>query len=55
MTVIPIPVVTELKPEDTYDAIFVVVRYTQIETVVGTLQANGTKKGNVQTPCGAYL
>ena len=43
MTVIPIPVVTELKPEDTYDAIFVVVRYTQIESMIGTLQANGTK------------
>ena len=43
MTVIPIPVVTELKPEDTYDAIFVVVRYTQIETMIGALQANGTK------------
>ena len=43
MTVIPIPVVTELKPEDSYDAIFVVVRYTQIESMIGTLQANGTK------------
>ena len=43
MTVIPIPVVTELKPEDTYDAIFVVVRYTQIESMIGALQANGTK------------
>lgn len=43
MTVIPIPVVTELKPEDTYDAIFVVVRYTQIESMIGVLQANGTK------------
>ena len=43
MTVIPIPVVTELKPEDTYDVIFVVVRYTQIESMIGALQANGTK------------
>ena len=43
MTVIPIPVVTGLRPEDTYDVIFVVVRYTQIETMIGTLQANGTK------------
>ena len=43
MTVIPIPVVTELKPEDSYDAIFVVVRYTQIESMIGALQANGTK------------
>lgn len=43
MTVIPIPVVTELKPEDAYDAIFVVVRYTQIETMIGALQANDTK------------
>ena len=38
-----IPVVSELKPEDRYDVIFVVVRYTQLETVAETLRANGTK------------
>ena len=43
MTVIPIPVVTKLKPEDSYDAIFVVVRYTQIESMIGALQVSGTK------------
>ena len=35
--------VTELKPEDTYDVIFVVVRYTQIDSILNTLRANGTK------------
>lgn len=38
-----VPVVTGLAPEDAYDVIFVVVRYTQIETVVETLRANQTK------------
>lgn len=38
-----LPVVTELKPEDAYDLIFVVVRYTQIETVLDTLRASRTK------------
>ena len=38
-----IPVVTELAPEDQYDVIFVVMRYTQVGSVVGTLRANGTK------------
>ena len=38
-----VPVVTELKPEDEYDVIFVVVRYTQIETILDTLRANKTK------------
>ena len=38
-----IPVVTELKPDDPYDAIFVVVRYTQIDTVTDALRANKTK------------
>ena len=37
-----VPVVGELKPEDTYDVIFVVVRYTQLETVLDTLRANRT-------------
>lgn len=43
MSVSNIPVVTDLMPEDVYDVIFVVVRYTQIETVVGILRANQTK------------
>ena len=38
-----IPVVTELAPEDQYDVIFVVVRYTQIDSILETLQANPTK------------
>ena len=38
-----IPVVTELKPEDTYDVIFVVLRYTQLDTVLEMLRANKTK------------
>lgn len=37
------PVVTELKPEDSYDVIFVVVRYTQIESVIDTLRASRAK------------
>ena len=42
-TVSAIPVITRLKPEDVYDVIFVVVRYTQLDGVVETLRANGTK------------
>lgn len=38
-----IPVVTELKPEDPYDVIFVVMRYTQIEAILDTLLENRTK------------
>lgn len=38
-----IPVVTELKPEDAYDVIFVVMRYTQIHSIADVLQANPTK------------
>lgn len=38
-----IPVVTELAPEDVYDVIFVVVRYTQIDTILEVLRANPTK------------
>ena len=43
MSVSRIPVVTELKPEDQYDVIFVAVRYTQIETIIGALRENRTK------------
>lgn len=38
-----IPVVTELAPEDVYDVIFVVVRYTQIDSILEVLRANPTK------------
>ena len=38
-----IPVAEALAPGDTYDVIFVVVRYTQLETVLPVLRANGTK------------
>lgn len=38
-----IPVVTELKPEDTYDVIFVVLRCTQLDTVLEILRANKTE------------
>ena len=43
MSVSHIPIVTELKPEDPYDVIFVVMRYTQIEAILDTLRANRTK------------
>ena len=43
VSVTRIPVVTELAPEDTYDVIFVVARYTQLETILDVLRANGTK------------
>ena len=38
-----IPIVTELKPEDAYDVIFVVMRYTQLDSILDTLRANRTK------------
>ena len=38
-----IPVATELKSEDQYDVIFVVVSYTQIDSILDALRANGTK------------
>ena len=38
-----IPVVTELKPEDRYDVIFVVLRYTQLGTILDPLRENQTK------------
>ena len=38
-----IPVVTELAPDDRYDAIFVVLRYTQLDSALETLRANQTK------------
>ena len=38
-----IPVAAELKPADRYDVIFVVMRYTQIQSVLETPRANCTK------------
>ena len=43
MSVSRIPVVTELAPDDTYDVIFVVLRYTQLDSIMETLRASGTK------------
>lgn len=38
-----IPVATELRPEDRYDVIFVVLRYTQIDAILETLQESQAK------------
>lgn len=38
-----VPVVTELKPTDEYDVIFVVMRYTQLDAIMDALRANQTK------------
>ena len=43
VSVTRIPVVTELAPDDQYDVIFVVMRYTQIDAILDILRANGTK------------
>ena len=43
MSVSRVPIVTELKPEDQYDVIFVVMRYTQLDSILETLRANQTK------------
>ena len=43
MSVTRIPVATELKPEDRYDDIFVVMRYTQVGEIIDVLRANPTK------------
>ena len=43
VSVTRIPVVTELAPGDLYDVIFAVVRYTQIDSILDALRANGTK------------
>lgn len=42
-SVFRIPVVTELKPDDRYDVIFVAIRYTQLEATMDALRANETK------------
>ena len=43
LTVSRIPVVIELLPDDPYDVIFVVVRYTQIDAILDTLRASRAK------------
>ncbi len=43
MSVSRISTVTELKPDDLYDVIFVAVRYTQIGAILDTLKANKTR------------
>ena len=43
MSVSRIPIVTELKAEDDYDVIFVVLRYTQLESIMETLRASRAK------------
>ncbi|WP_049946258.1 ketopantoate reductase family protein [Butyrivibrio sp. WCD2001] len=40
---VKIPVINELKSDDIYDVIFVVVRYTQVDSVVEDLNNNGSK------------
>ena len=37
------PVIRELQKDDIYDAVFVVMRYTQIESIIPDLAANGSK------------
>ena len=39
-----IPVVTELAPNVRYDVIFVVLRYTQLDSALETLRANQSRK-----------
>ena len=43
LSVSRIPVVTELTPEQLYDVIFVVARYTPLDSILDTLRANPTK------------
>ena len=43
MSVSRVPVVTELKPDDAYDVIFVVMRYTQLDAIMETLRASAAK------------
>ena len=43
MSVNRVPIITELNPDDQYDVIFVVLRYTQIDSIIDALRANCTK------------
>ena len=38
-----IPVIRELKKDDIYDVIFIVMRYTQLDSVIPILTGNGSK------------
>ncbi len=38
-----IPVVTRLQPDDGYDVIFVILRYTQLDSILDVLRANPTQ------------
>lgn len=38
-----IPIVTELALDDIYDVIFIAARYTQLETIIDVLKANGSQ------------
>lgn len=40
VSVTPVPVVTRLTPDDPYDVIFVVMRYTQLDSILDTLRAS---------------
>jgi 2-dehydropantoate 2-reductase len=42
-TNVKIPVISELRSDDVYDVIFVVVRYTQVDSVVSSLKNNASK------------
>lgn len=42
-TVRHVPVITQLKPDDVYDVIFIVTRYTQLDSVLEALRANKTR------------
>ena len=43
MSVSRVPVVSELKPENRYDVIFVVMRYTQLGSILDALRVNPTR------------
>ena len=43
VSVTPVPVVTQLMPEAGYDVIFVVMRYTQLDSILDTLRASQAK------------
>ena len=43
LSVSRIPVVTELKPEERYDVIFVVLRYTQLDAILDTVRNSAAK------------
>lgn len=38
-----VPVVTALEPDERYDVIFVIMRYTQLDSILDALRANHTK------------